>query len=160
MIQRIQTLFLLTSFILLGIMQFVPLWHKVNPLTLHRNTLCTWKLQTVDSSQNLVNSSVMPYLCLGILAMVIAILTIYTIWRYDNRSLQLQLITISNLLATVLVGMIVYFCTQSPRLQLAAITGTYQPGFYIPALAVLCNLLAKHFIRKDEKFIQSTNRLR
>ena len=160
MIQRIQTLFLLTSSILLGIMQFVPLWHKVDPLTLYRHTLYTWKLQTVDSSQNLINSSSMPYLCLGILAVVIAILAVYTVWRYDNRSLQIQMITISNLLATVLVGMIVYFCTQSPRFQLAAITGTYHVGFYIPAWVVLCNILAKHFIQKDEKFIQSTNRLR
>jgi Na+/citrate or Na+/malate symporter len=102
----------------------------------------------------------MPYLSLGMLALVISILAIYTIWRYDNRSLQIQLSSISMLLATVLMGMIVYFCTKSPRLQLSAITGTYQLGFYIPALVVLCNLLAKHFIQKDEKFIQSTNRLR
>ena len=160
MIQRIQTLLLMAIPMLLGIMQFIPLWSKVDPLTLHRYTLYAWKLQVADPSQHLVTTSGMPYLSLGMLALVISILAIYTIWRYDNRSLQIQLSSISMLLATVLMGMIVYFCTKSPRLQLSAITGTYQLGFYIPALVVLCNLLAKHFIQKDEKFIQSTNRLR
>jgi hypothetical protein len=160
MIQRIQTLFLITIPILLGIMQFLPLWSKVDPLTLHSYTLYTWKLQAVDSTHNLATITVMPYFSLIILALFLGILAIYTVFRYDNRNLQIQLTTISNILATVLIGMIVYFCTKNQKLLLPAIAGYYHLGFYIPALVVVCNLLAKHFIMKDEKLIQSSNRVR
>jgi hypothetical protein len=33
-------------------------------------------------------------------------------------------------------------------------------GLWLPGIAVLCNLLANRFIRRDEKLVRDSNRLR
>ncbi len=160
MLQRIQTIFLSMIPITLGMMQFLPIWSKIEPGTLHSYTLYAWKLQALYPADNLVNTWVTPYVILGILAITISILAIYEIWRYNNRTLQLQLGTINSLLLTALVGTIVYFCTKNQATLIPAIKGQYEVGFYMPIIAVACNLLANYFIRKDERLVQSANRIR
>lgn len=160
MLQRIQTIFLGMIPITLGIMQFLPIWSKIELITLHNYTLYTWKLQECYPADSLVNTWVTPYLSLGILAIAISILATYEMLRYDNRTLQLQLGAINSLLLTALVGTIIYFCTKNQEALLPAIKGYYQAGFYLPIIAVVCNLLANYFIRKDERLVQSANRIR
>lgn len=160
MLQRIQTIFLGIIPIALGMMQFLPIWSKIESITLHSYTLYAWKLQELYPADHLINSSFTPYLALGILAIAISILAIYEMLRYDNRNLQLQLGTIHSFLLTVLIGFTVYICTKNQETLLSATEGHYQIGFYMPVIAVVCNLLANYFIRKDEKLVQSANRIR
>lgn len=160
MLQRIQTIFLGIIPLTLSMMQFLPIWSKVEPGTLHSYILYAWKLRELHPADNLVNVWVIPYVVLGILAVIISILAIYEIWRYNNRTLQLQLGAINSLLLTALVGAIVYFCTKNQATLMPAIKGQYEVGFYMPIIAVACNLLANYFIRKDERLVQSANRIR
>jgi len=160
MLQRIQTIFLGMISITLGIMQFLPIWSKVEPITLHSYILYAWKLQALYPADSIVNNWFTPYLSLGILAIAISLLAIYEMLRYDNRTLQLQLGAINSLLLTALVGTILYFCTKNQEALLPAIKGQYKIGFCMPIIAVVCNLLANYFIRKDERLIQSANRIR
>jgi len=160
MLQRIQTIFIGMIPMMLGIMQFLPIWSTIEPGTLHSYTLYAWKLQELYPVDSLVNTWFTPYLSIGILAIAISLLAIYEILRYDNRNLQLQLGAINSLLLTALVGTIVYFCNKNQEALLPAIKGHYQIGFYMPVIAVVCNLLANYLIRKDERLVQSANRIR
>jgi uncharacterized membrane protein YraQ (UPF0718 family) len=160
MLQRIQTIFLGIIPLTLVMMQFLPIWSQVDPGTLHNLTLYAWKLQALYPADGLVNTWTTPYVVLGILAITISILAIYEIWRYDNRTLQLQIGAINSLLLTALVGAIVYFCTKNQSALWPLIKGHYQVGFYMPIMAVICNLLANYFIRKDERLVQSAHRIR
>jgi hypothetical protein len=38
--------------------------------------------------------------------------------------------------------------------------GVYGLGLWLPGIAVVCNLLANRFIRRDEKLVRDSNRLR
>lgn len=160
MLQRIQTIFLGIIPVMLGAMQFLPIWCKVEPDTLHSYSLYAWKLQELCPADNLTNNWFMPYMTLGIIAVIVSLLTMYEIKRYDNRTLQLKLGAINSLLLTFLVGTIVYWCSKNQAALLPAIKGHYQIGFYMPMIAVACNLLANYFIRKDERLVQSANRIR
>ena len=160
MLQRIQTLFLAMIPLVLSIMQFLPIWSKVEPITLHSYTLYAWKLQETYLAQSLVHTWVSPYLVIGVLAIIISLLAIYSILRYDNRVLQLQVGAINSLLLTALVSVMVYWAVQTQEAWLPEIGGSYQRGFMMPMLAVAGNLLANYFIRKDERLVQSANRIR
>lgn len=160
MLQRIQTIFLGIIPVTLGIMQFLPIWSKVEPGTFHSYSLYAWKLQESYPAHNLVNSCFAPYALLGILATTISVLAIYQIWSYNNRTLQLRLGTINSLLLTALVASIVYFCTKGQEALIPDSKGQFAIGFYMPIIAVPCNLLANYFIRKDERLVQSANRIR
>jgi len=174
MIQRIQTLFLIAIPILLGIMQFLPVFSIEDTRTLHNSYLFLWfnkdvyLVDPVMKDNIIVNEVIdkisfgsMPYqkVC-GILTIFMNILAIYTICQYKHRMLQVKLITLNNVIAASLLGIITYFSTKHPLSYPINNPKFYCIGFYIPILVVVCNLLAKHFIQQDDKLIRSINRLR
>jgi hypothetical protein len=74
--------------------------------------------------------------------------------------LQLKLGALNSLLLTALLGTIVYLVTKNQTALLPEVSGQYKTGFFMPIIAVVSNFLANYFIRKDEKLIRSTNRIR
>jgi hypothetical protein len=160
MLQRIQTIFLAMIPLTLAIMQVLPIWSKVEPITLHSYTLYAWKLQELCAAKELLATSFFPYVAVGILAVLVSVVAIYEILRYDNRVLQLQIGAINSILLTSLLGTIVYLAVQNQEAYLPGVVGNYRAGFVMPILSVIGNLLANHFIRRDERLVQSANRIR
>jgi hypothetical protein len=161
MLQRIQTVFLLLIVLAMCIFLFLPIWHKIDPTILHSYTIYAWKIKEVNPPDNLVNQLFLPYALLGSIAVAIGLIALYEIIRFDNRRLQLQLGALNSLLLTALVGLIVYLVTKNQTTLLPNVAGgSYQFGFIMPIIAVIYNLLANYFIRKDEKLIRSIDRIR
>jgi hypothetical protein len=55
------------------------------------------------------------------------------------------------------IGCALYFSNQMIKTFQG---GEYGLGIWLPGVAVLCNLLSNRFIRKDEKLVRDSERLR
>jgi hypothetical protein len=71
--------------------------------------------------------------------------------------LQMKLGALNSLL---LAGTILSAFIFSNNLSKDFQGGQFGLGLWLPGIAVLCNLLANRFIRRDEKLVRDSNRLR
>lgn len=111
-----------------------------------------------ESGQGAVYSY-LPYSITAMLSVAAITLAIMGILKYNNRMTQMK---IGALNSFFLVGVILaafYFSNDLIKTMDAG-TGAYGLGMWLPGVAVLCNLLANRFIRKDEKLVRDSNRLR
>ena len=152
--QRIQTVFLAIAVASLVASIFLPIWgylgndgitHELYPL--HYSTI-----QNGARSANYF-----PYCITAVLAIASATLAVISIRRYDNRLLQLKIGAVNSLLmaGTIASGIIL-----SNGLMKTVGGGNYGFGLFVPGIAVVCNLVANQFIRRDEKLVRDSNRLR
>ena len=160
MLQRIQTVFLCLLAVAMFIFLFLPIWCKVDTLTLQNYTLYAWKLEEINPPANILHLFFKPYMLLGIIATTICLMSVYAIIRFDNRILQLKLGTLNSLFLTALIGILIWLLTKAQTSFLPEISGQYKIGFVMPVVGVVCNLLSNYFIKKDEKLIRSINRIR
>ena len=107
-----------------------------------------------------MNRVLFPYALVGLLSFVAVGMATYELFRYDNRGLQLQLGVLNTLVMIVLIGLALYLARQKEAQLLPAVPGKYQPGFFLLIVAMISNLGANHFIRKDEKLVKSADRMR
>lgn len=71
--------------------------------------------------------------------------------------LQMKLGALNSLLLVGAIGSSVYLASQLVN-QFQG--GNYGFGLYLPGAAVICNLIANRFIRKDEKLVRDSDRIR
>ncbi|NJM24249.1 MAG: DUF4293 domain-containing protein [Bacteroidia bacterium] len=86
-----------------------------------------------------------------------ATLAFIEIGKYKNRVLQMKMGAFNSLFLLGVVGGSVYFASQLIN-ELG--TGQYGLGLYVPAVAVISNLVANRFIRRDERLVRDSERLR
>jgi hypothetical protein len=89
---------------------------------------------------------------------VIVILIFISIFRYKKRITQIRLNNLSIFLNVLLVGGIFYYTTMLEEMTGAA--SQYGIGAVFPLISIILLFLANYYIRKDEKLIRSTYRLR
>lgn len=160
MLQRLQTLFLLFIALAMFTFLFLPIWHKVDPISCQSYTMCAWRLQAIDPTNNQIYSLFMPYLLIGVLASVVILVALYELICYDNRGLQLKLGALNSLCMTGIMGLIVYLAVQNEAKLLTHVTGHYKPGFVLAVIAVVSNLIANQLIKRDEKLAKSIESIR
>lgn len=96
---------------------------------------------------------------LQILAGLGILLSLAAIFLYKNRKNQVKLGYIITTIAILLpIAAILIYSNQTEQLEAAVIEDRL--GLYLPIGTVICTLLAVRFIRKDEKLVQSMDRLR
>lgn len=148
--QRIQTVFLAITIIALVISLIMPVWQG----------------QSADGTVvltpfYLLNKDVYAYWPYSVTAMLIVAgitLSLIEIRRYDNRVLQMKLGALNTLiLAGAMVCVAVYTLNLSKEFPGGARNGM---GMYLIFVAVLCNWLAVRFIRRDERLVKDSDRLR
>jgi Domain of unknown function (DUF4293) len=154
MIQRIQTLFL-------GLVAFVMTLNLFSTV---------WKADTAEKSilltpfflseKTIAGEEYHGVIYIAILILFIIGISIFSITRFKNRPLQLKLgLANSVLLALVVVAF--YTVIGKGKTMIAAdAVAHFDPGFFFPLLAIVLNLLANFYIRKDEKLVKSVDRLR
>ena len=76
---------------------------------------------------------------------------------FKNRMLQMKLGALNSFFLVGTIGASVYFASQ---LLNTFQGGQYGLGLWLPGLAVVCNLVANYFIRKDERLVRDSDRLR
>jgi hypothetical protein len=134
----------------------LPLWHKVDGLTHQELTLTAFGFQ----AQGLNPTGTGPVWLIGVLAAASAAVAAFEIFQFRNRGKQLLLGSINLLLIVSTLGAMFYFSNKGEQLLNLKLEGQFLMGFYLPTLALLLNLLANRFIRRDEQLVRSMDRLR
>jgi hypothetical protein len=136
MIQRIQTVYLLFTFIITGVLLFfIPLWTSNNgkPFYFMQDQLYT--------------------VLLGLSTM----LTIVSIISYKKRQNQFVLGRLNIIFNLILLGLFVY---RSLNLSGEAQVSEKGIGMFLPIVAIVLLVLANKAIKKDEDLVKSVDRLR
>lgn len=147
--QRIQTVFLVIALLSLVLSMIQPIWILQTPDELY---VLTSFYFLIDGEYQYF-----PYSLTAILTVACATISIIEMRRYKNRLLQIKLGTLNSVLMAGNMIAAFYFSNQ--------MLNTYQSGFYgwglwLPGVAVICNLLANVFLRRDEKIVRDSERLR
>jgi glucan phosphoethanolaminetransferase (alkaline phosphatase superfamily) len=158
MLQRIQTLFLALVAIGMGVFIALPLWEKVAADGIQRASMTAMYLTYQPTA---VQSSIQPVYYLTALAVLVAGIAVFAIFKYRNRLLQSALCAVNSILMTVMLATVVYQTFyKAAKLFEPEQTGDYLIGFYALIVAMLANVLANRFIRRDERMVKESNRMR
>lgn len=151
MIQRIQSIYLLISFITSALLLFLPL----SEYTIAGET---YKLFVGGINPSLESSpNTWPLL---VLTALVGILSIYCIFQYKNRSFQLKINTAAMFLNLFLVVAIFYYSDQMLKIENTSAEFKNLFATYLPVISVLAIILANRGIRKDENLLKKSDRLR
>ncbi|WP_254244890.1 DUF4293 family protein [Hymenobacter sp. BRD67] len=136
----------------------LPLWHKVDALTHQELTLTAFGFTPTNMLRPATNA---PVWVIGVLALASAAVAMYEIFQFRTRFTQLKLGMLNLLLIMATFGAAFYFSNQGETFLNPKLEGQFQPAFYLPTLALLLNLLANRFIRRDEQLVRNSyDRLR
>lgn len=147
--QRIQTVFLAVAIIALLVSLVQPIWsiqtetstHILTPFYLMRDGAYLY----------------FPFSATAILTVAAATLALTSMTKYKKRVVQIKLGALNSLVLVGVVGCSVLFAI---RLIEEFQGGAYGLGFYLPMVAVICNLISNFFIRRDERLVRNSERLR
>jgi glucan phosphoethanolaminetransferase (alkaline phosphatase superfamily) len=151
--QRIQTVFLAIAIVSLIATIFLPIWVYDSGKEVYQLYALHY---TIRDASN-VNTQYMPYSITAMLAIAALTIAIIEIRKFKDRMLQMKLGALNSLFMAATIGCAVYF---SNGLVKQYQGGQYGLGLWLPGIAVVCNLLANRFIRRDEKIVRDSNRLR
>lgn len=149
--QRIQTVFLAVAIVALLASLILPIW--TIDINGEKNVLTAFYYLKGNAYQY------NPYCLTAIAAIASATLSLTEITKYKNRLTQLKLGALNSLLLAGTILSAIYFATQLAK-GFEGVAGQYGLGLWLPGVAVVCNLLANRYIRKDEKLVRDSNRLR
>ena len=70
--------------------------------------------------------------------------------------LQMKLSALNSLFMAATLGISVYYGTGMVK----EYAGGYGLGLFLPGAAMICNILANRYIRRDERLVKSVDRIR
>ena len=149
MIQRIQTIYLFIAFLASAILFFnIPfaVFQITSPVSVELPFNLMSKYQNVTT---------LPLIILN--ALVVG-LSFAAILMYNKRILQLR-ITMFSFLANIIFIIVLFFTADSLQKHLNVET-TYKYGSFIPLVVLILLIFANKAIKKDEKLVKDTDRLR
>ena len=158
MLQRIQTLLLAVVSIAMLATTALPVWEKSSAALNEKVTLTSYALEYFKGTTSVSSTNTMVIV---ILAIISACIAAFSITQYKKRMLQMTLGLINSILIAIVLGYTFYqvfkvgIPTFEPENQ-----GSYGTGFYATVLAMLCNMIANRFIRRDEMLVKSADRMR
>lgn len=158
MLQRIQTLLLAVVAIAMLATTALPMWEKSSAALNEKVTLTSYALEYFKGTASTGSTNTMVII---ILAIISACIAAFSITQYKKRMLQMTLGLINSILIAVVLGYTFYqvFKVGIPMFE-PENQGSYGTGFYATVLAMLCNMIANRFIRRDEMLVKSADRMR
>lgn len=158
MIQRLQSIFLFLVAVAMGLTLGLDLWVQEVAGSGEIWKLNALFMQQVDASGEILQSTSNWYI--AALASFSGLLAIISIFQYRNLGRQMMLNMVNSLLMVGLVA-IVFLTTNGVNSAVSeADNGTYEIGFWAILVAMVCNMLANRFIRKDVALLKSVDRIR
>ncbi len=154
MIQRIQSLFLGLVVIVMSLNLFSTVWRAETAAKSMFLTPFFLFEKTVDGEQH------HGVIYIALLIILIIGLSIFSISQYKKRTLQLRL-GMGNSVLLCLVVLAFYLVIGKGKTMLGeGYTEQFDFGFYLPLIAIVANILANRYIKKDEELVKSVDRLR
>ena len=149
MIQRKQSIWLVIASLIILLTLFIPYGVHMESLT---------ESSTVAQTDLTAQTSIL-LLCLTIAS---SIFSFFTIFLYGNRKRQMKLCLLSVLLALSVLAYQLYNTTQSAgnKIVVGILGSAIYLGVLIPILSVFFIMMAYIGIKKDEKLIRDSDRLR
>jgi len=147
--QRIQTVFLALTIIALVVSLVQPIW------------LSTEGTGSALTPFYFVHDNVfsyMPYSVTAVIGIASITVCIMEIRRYTNRLVQIKLGALNSVLLAGMMICAVYFSNQVTQQHPGNFK--YGWGLYMIFVAVICNWLAIRFIRRDERLVRDSDRIR
>ena len=97
------------------------------------------------------------YLTINVSTVILILFGVLSIFSFKNRKRQILLNNISIIINALLIGLLAYWL-----LNLSGGISIPEKGIepVFPFLSIVCLLLANMFIRKDERLVNSVDRLR
>jgi hypothetical protein len=158
MIQRIQTLYLSLAFIAIALLFAFPLAQFFSETGAY--------IFSVKGLENMVPGdpnafNPMIFLPLIIVVIGLALLNLFTIFQFKNRSFQIKLTNIGVLTGIALI-MGIFFLYIPMIEKKINIVPDYSKAFgiYLPLVALVFMVMANRAIKRDEKLVRSADRLR
>ena len=152
--QRIQTVFLAIAILSLVATIFLPIWVYEEP---SGKSHALYALHYSTMENGVKTPKYFPYYITAILAIAASTIALIEIGKYQNRLLQMKLGALNSLFMAATIASAVLFANQMFK-EFEA--GSYGWGLWLPGIAVICNLVANRFIRRDEKLVRDSERLR
>jgi hypothetical protein len=147
MIQRIQTVFLIISTILLGLLFLMPYAELAKDGMIY---LFNYSGISLDGALK-YNGYALASL-IGILVILHPVI----ILNYKNRTLQIRLLVLSILLMLGLFGLFFFFI----HFAIGDAEVSYKVSIFFPLIAIILDYMAIRAIGKDEALIRSIDRIR
>jgi hypothetical protein len=156
--QRIQTLFLVIVIGTLVATIFLPIWgYEDSSGKIHELYPLHYTIKEATANGESRNTSYMPYAITAMLVIASATLALIELRNYKNRMLQMKLGALNSLFMAGAIASAVIFSNGFIKTFQG---GGYGLGLWLPGVAVICNLIANRFIRRDEKLVRDSGRLR
>jgi hypothetical protein len=152
--QRKQTIFLALTSLCMVLMIFFPVWVAADGNLIRMLYPLHYTIRGSEADTTIYY----PYASCAILAIAAATVAIIEIGKFENRLLQLKLGALNSVLMAGALGTAVYFATR--LIKSNQLAGGYDLGLYLPAIAMVSNMIANRFIRKDEKLVRDSERIR
>jgi hypothetical protein len=152
--QRIQTVFLAIAILCLVAAVFLPIWVYEDAAG-KRHDLYALHYSVTENGEK--TSNYFPYAITAMLLIAAATVAFIEIGKFKDRVLQIKLGALNSVFLAGALGAGVYFASTMVKTFQG---GQYGLGLWLPGIAVICNWLAMRFIRRDEKLVRDSNRLR
>lgn len=164
MIQRIQSVFLFLISGSMGTALVNPIWEK-HGLKAGEEAELTPLRYSYEVSELTPNLHEATYSTsnwyLAVLMVLVGLVALVAIFQYRKRIVQMGLCAVNAVLLTASMGVILYNVLVNgksygnPNDQ-----GSFLAGFWAILAALVFNFLANRFIRRDEKLVRESNRIR
>jgi len=154
--QRIQTVFLALVVASMVVSIFLPVWLYIDAQTGVEHQLYPLHYSIVENGVK--TTTYFPFCVMAMLMVAAATIAVMELRRYDNRVIQIKMGTLNSLiLAGVMISIVVF----SNQLAKDHASGwKYGMSLYLAFAGVAFNWLAVRFIRRDEKLVRDSDRLR
>jgi hypothetical protein len=152
--QRIQTVFLVIAVISLIATIFLPIWVYQDG---SGKSYELYALHYSITENGVKTTKYFPYSLTAILLVASATVAFIEIGKFRDRIVQIKLGALNSVFMAGGLGASVYFASSMVKTFQG---GLYGLGLWLPAVAVVCNWLAMRFIRRDEKLVRDSDRLR
>jgi glucan phosphoethanolaminetransferase (alkaline phosphatase superfamily) len=97
----------------------------------------------------------------AIVAAVVIGVSVFTIFKFKNRMLQMKLVSVAMFFNIILILLVLFIYV--PKLEEATkVTAEYvsHAGIYLPLVSLIMLILSNQAIRRDERKVRSLDRLR
>lgn len=152
--QRKQTIFLILTALCMGLTIFFPIWIGEDAT----REYLLFPLHYTIKAGELREPHYWPYALCATLAAAAATTAVMEILKFEDRMSQMKMGALNSLFMAGALGTAVYFATK--LMSTTGIEGRYGWALYLPAIAMISNLIANRFIRRDEKLVRDADRIR
>ena len=158
MIQRIQTVYLSLAFIAIALLFAFPLAQFFAEDGAYIFSVTGLKNMVPGEPAAFNNLIFLPLI---LVSAGIGLLSLFTIFQYKNRALQVKLTNIT-VLASIAIIMGIFFAYVPVIKKKINIVPDYSHayGIYFPLVALVFTVMANRAIKRDEKLVKSADRLR